>query len=130
MIKVDIIKNNEIISSANFTTQQLADNWLAQEIANNSFGKPDRWLSFMGEPDQGYTDTRQVEEKTEYFYPCEYEVQQIDITDEYNQEQINLQAEQYLKDTDWYILREMDSGVACPSHIKVQRQAARSSIVR
>lgn len=130
MIKVEIIKNNIVTNQATFQNQQLVASWLAQEIANNSFGKPDRWLSFMGEPDQGYTDTRQVEDKTEYFYPCEYQIQQTDITAEHNQEQINLEAERYLKDTDWYILREMDSGVACPSHIKAQRQAARSSIVR
>ncbi len=136
MIKVDIIKNNEIISSANFTTQQLADAWIAQEAANNSWGKPDRWLSFTGEPEAGYTDTREVEasietqNRTEYFYPCEYSINQTDIAAQVAQEQLNRESEEYLKSTDWYILREMDSGVLCPQEIKTARAAARASIVR
>jgi len=130
MIKVNIIKNNQVTNSGSFPTQQLADDWIAQEAANNSWGKPDRWLSFTGEPEAGYTDTREVEDKTEYFYPCEYSINQIDISDQVAQEQLNIESEEYLKSTDWYILREMDSGVVCPQEIKTARAEARANIVR
>lgn len=48
----------------------------------------------------------------------------------HSQEQINKDAEEYLKSSDWLILRELDSGVQCPVEIKQLRQAARDSIVR
>lgn len=79
MIKVDIIKNNEITNSGTFQNQEEADAWITREVANNSWGKSDRWVSFIGEPDPGYEDTREVDEKTEYFYPSEYEIQQTDL---------------------------------------------------
>lgn len=41
----------------------------------------------------------------------------------------NNAARAYLSSTDWYILRELDSGVSCPQEIKDARAAARASIV-
>lgn len=35
------------------------------------------------------------------------------------------EALKYLADTDWYIIRELDSGVTCPQEIKDLRAAAR-----
>lgn len=46
-----------------------------------------------------------------------------------NQLLINIEAQKYLASTDWYIIREMDSGVACPQDIKDARAAARASII-
>lgn len=46
-----------------------------------------------------------------------------------NQKQINSEAEAYLKATDYYIIREVDSGIACPAEIKAERAAARLRIV-
>lgn len=46
------------------------------------------------------------------------------------QEISNKEAEIYLKSTDWYVIRMMDSGIPIPSNIQILRQAARDSIVR
>lgn len=35
----------------------------------------------------------------------------------------------YLKNTDWYIIREIDSGIACPQHIKDARALARTKVI-
>lgn len=51
----------------------------------------------------------------------------LDVDNE--QLKINSEARGYLASTDWYILREMDSGVACPAEIKAERAAARARIV-
>ncbi len=45
MKKVTIKKQGAITNQASFLTQELADGWLANEIANKSFGKPERWVS-------------------------------------------------------------------------------------
>jgi hypothetical protein len=46
------------------------------------------------------------------------------------QEKINMEAKNYLSSTDWYIIREMDTGEPCPQEIKDLRAAARSRIVQ
>jgi hypothetical protein len=44
------------------------------------------------------------------------------------QEEINLKARQYLKDTDWYITRQAETGVPVPADILLKRQEARDAI--
>ena len=39
------------------------------------------------------------------------------------------EASIYLKNTDWYVIREMDSGVLCPQDIKDARALARSKVI-
>ena len=138
MIKVNILKNNEITNSASFATQELADSWLAQEIANNSFGKSDRWLSFLGEPDQGYTNTRQVENITEYFYPSEYSIQITDISSQILAQQESEEALKFLRDTDYKVIRhngQLALGISTTlTHsqylaLEQQRQEARSKVL-
>lgn len=46
-----------------------------------------------------------------------------------NQEQINKEAEEYLKATDWMVLRSLD-GIPMPEGIQEARQAARARIIR
>jgi hypothetical protein len=38
-------------------------------------------------------------------------------------------AKEYLINTDWYIIRELDSGVVCPEEIKLARAAARLKVI-
>jgi hypothetical protein len=61
---------------------------------------------------------------------AEYTVEITDISQQLEQERINNEALAYLAETDWLIIREMDSGVACPAEIKAARQAAREAIVK
>lgn len=46
-----------------------------------------------------------------------------------SQEAINVEARKYLADTDWLIVRELESGIQCPQEIKLARAAARARVV-
>lgn len=61
--------------------------------------------------------------------PSEYSVEIIDVTAELEQLRVNREAEEYLKSTDWYILRSID-GEACSQEVKDLRAAARLAIVK
>jgi hypothetical protein len=61
---------------------------------------------------------------------AEFTVESADISQKIEQERINNEALEYLASTDWLIIREMDSGVACPAEVKALRQAAREAIVQ
>lgn len=45
------------------------------------------------------------------------------------QEVVNNQAKWYLADTDWYVSREAETGVAMPADVKAKRAEARKAIV-
>ncbi|NBP03869.1 MAG: hypothetical protein EBU90_27990 [Proteobacteria bacterium] len=92
--------------------------WIAQCIASNLWGLPERpELDAEGNP-------------TGNTLPAEYTIEIIDITAQIEQEKINAEALAYLASTDWMIIREVDSGVICPSDVKAERAAARAKIVR
>lgn len=91
MKKVTIKKSNVATNQATFATQELADAWLATEIANKSFGKPERWvyendLTAQGEDIANSTElvTEQVmgAEVKKYKFPAEYTVEVTDATAE------------------------------------------------
>lgn len=44
------------------------------------------------------------------------------------QEHINAEARQYLRDTDWYVVRYQETGVKIPEHVLSERQAARDRV--
>lgn len=50
-------------------------------------------------------------------------------TPEQIQEKVNKQAREYLAETDWYVVRFAETGVAIPEDILALRQQARESIV-
>jgi hypothetical protein len=98
MIKVSIHNNKDGRNfGAKFATQELADNWIAQERVNQSWGKVERWLpedrlesnniadaissEVRGDvPEDGQTDNR----KTWYKFPDDFTIVQTDITAERN----------------------------------------------
>lgn len=45
MKKVLIKKQDITTNQASFATTELANAWIAQEVANKSFGKPERWVA-------------------------------------------------------------------------------------
>lgn len=47
-----------------------------------------------------------------------------------SQAEINIEAQAYLANTDWFVLRYMDSGVPIPEDIKIARAEARARIIR
>ena len=62
MIKIEIKRasDNVVGWGSRFETQALADAWIAQEMANNSWGKPDRWLSSEFSVDMNSVSTEYV----------------------------------------------------------------------
>lgn len=135
MLKINIKNKQGLLGwSASFETQEEADNWIASQIENNCWGKSERWVKESDEDVSQALETRNVQvlenSITEYKLAAEYTIEQEDITAQLTQEQTNKEALQYLADTDWYIIREMDEGTPCPSDIKIERAAARARIVR
>jgi hypothetical protein len=61
---------------------------------------------------------------------AEYTIEIKDISQQIEQERINNESLAYLASTDWLIIREMDSGLACPAEVKALRQAAREAIIQ
>ena len=115
--------------------------WIAQEVANNSWGKPDRWLPdspmspLSDEEKAKATETRVVNDGlgngwTEYFFPAEYTIEITDITAEIEQEKANAEALKYLAETDWLMIRELETGKPMPEEIKLKRQEARNKVVK
>lgn len=64
------------------------------------------------------------------FLKAEYSVEITDVTDELEKQKTNEEALKYLAETDWLIIREIDSGVICPADVKLKRQQARERIVK
>jgi hypothetical protein len=52
-----------------------------------------------------------------------------DISAQVDQDKINAEARAYLASTDWYVVRQAETGVAVPQSILDARAAARASIV-
>jgi len=54
------------------------------------------------------------------------------LSDEYawlQQRDINRDNKTYLASTDWYVIREADTGEAMPADVKTKRAEARTSII-
>jgi hypothetical protein len=141
MKKLIISQNNEVKQTAIFDTEEgLQDFLQVLNSANTCWGQPERDLvDTEASPvsqelkDKAISVTEvQIAGQAYFSYkiPAEFEVEIVDVTNELQQKKINEQAEQYLKDTDWYILREVDEGTPCPIEIKQLRAEARAKIVR
>jgi hypothetical protein len=75
-----------------------------------------------------------VTKMTEMFPDCQ--IQSFDLTVEANipsldpQLIINYDAQKYLADTDWYVIRKLESNIDVPTQVLADRAAARLRIVR
>ena len=133
--------------------------WIAECVAVNAWGKPERWVLHKDEPmAEAYDDADVLEDRTDEIEPsveavlddqgvevspaipavtqkwvklkAEYTVEIEDITAQVAQQAINAEALAYLALTDWYIIREIDQGTPCPAEVKAERTSARARIVR
>ena len=57
-------------------------------------------------------------------WPADFKREDADYADP----QAKVQAQAYLNETDWYIVRQMDIGTAVPPDVKAKREAARQTI--
>ena len=77
--------------------------------------------------DERNKDFLEVQEFISNGGTVEPEFTQAEI-DKQAQDAINSEALAYLASTDWYIVREAESGVVCPDEIKELRAEARANI--
>ena len=139
MIKINIIKNNQVTNSATFPTEQEATLWLNQQRALNSFGKNagEYSLSELSESEQLTEISRReimnlenVVSAVLITIPDQYTVDMFDITSTYNAQKESEQALKFLAETDWMVVRKMETNVDYPEEIKQARGAARLKVVK
>ena len=149
MIQYNLLKNG-IVTNTWYSGSGRDENYYEP-----GFGKQDRWVRIGAEEFniEDALDTREVvtlpareEERnhldeiiqeampaetiTEYKLPREYDVQIIDVTAQLAQEAINIESLAYLASTDWYLIRQLETGIEMPEEIAQARQNARNAIVR
>jgi hypothetical protein len=116
MKRVKILKDGKQIAGS----EEYADptQWIAKQVALNSWGLPER------------PELDEQNEPTGRMLPAEYEIVIEDITLQSEQRKINEEAMQYLTETDWMVIRAMDSGEPLPQEVKQARAQARARIVK
>ena len=113
--KIDIIKEGVVTNSVTLPSEE-ADQWLANAIAYNAFGLPERAeIDAEGNP-------------TGNTLPAEYTVVSADWTEQ-NKEYQDIQAAlHYLESTDWYVIRKIETGREIPSEVLAIRAEARAKV--
>ncbi len=138
MIEVRVKKQNVVTHKGLFSSQNEADEWINQQVALKSWGKPERWVDeeLCESQDEIVADAIAEQmtggpdhEHKQYKFAAEYVIEQEDITARLAQEETNSNSLKYLAETDWYVIRFLESGVAVPSEVSTQRAAARAAIV-
>jgi hypothetical protein len=166
MKKIEI--KNLLGSVTNRAVMEDPTAWIANSVASNEWGLPERWVPHKDEGGS-YDDADVLDERMAEIVPAvpyqpeipavydggnliaeavpavpevpavmqkqvklgaEYSIEITDISALLEQERINKESLDYLAATDWLVIREMDSGVACPADIKAARQVAREAIVK
>lgn len=136
MIQILIRKDGIIVDQPCFLSEEAAQAWLQRLVQSKDHGEP-AWTESVLSVPAIIDENGELLSPAQYEniqHPAEYEVLWQDITEQVEQkeaqEALNAAALKLLADTDWLIIRELDSGEACPAEIKAQRQAARESIVK
>jgi hypothetical protein len=160
MYKIIVKKQNIVTNLAHKETEELANAWISEQIANESFGKPEYtrlisskeviyheeipevFIEKMEEVDglfklnthfvisEAIPAYEEVIEAVYEIVPAEYTLEITDMTAELEQNKINATALEYLAATDFYIIRSVDSGEPVPEEIKLARAEARLKIIK
>ena len=133
--------------------------WIADCIASNAWGKPERWVLHKDEPmADAYDEADVLEERIVEDMPAqdavmddagaivqeaisarthkevklraEYTVEIEDISAIVELQKLSTEALRYLESTDWMIIREIDAGIPCPAEVKQARAEARTKVVK
>lgn len=135
MFKISV-KNlsNVETHSGKFSSQEELDSFKNSCIARNLWGKaagsyPIQELS-SSELAQEISRTTDEYGNTLVEIPVQYTTEITDISSQVAQDSTNTTSLKYLADTDWYVIRYLETGVAIPADITTARAAARASIVR
>lgn len=125
MLKITIKNLQEVITHGplEFSSQAELDSWLQSHISMGTFQFEDVLIPAV-------LDISGQEIQAEYIKPKTHTKEIEDMGDIEAQRKINEESQAYLDSTDWYILREVDSGVPCPQEIKEARAEARAKIIK
>jgi hypothetical protein len=135
MIQISIVKESQITNQASFPTMEEAQAWLSSHEGMGTFGQKKETverqvLIFPAVIDSEGLEISPAQFEAQMVDLEGYTVEMLDISAQLEQEATNASALRLLAESDWMILRELDSGVACPQEVKDARAAARASIVR
>ncbi len=141
MFKIQI-KNltNVLTNEAQFDTMQNLNAWYDSVVPSGAFGKLEREVREIAEGilADGEDISKSISVREEEFMgeiikfhtlPQEFTSTITDITAEHQAQVESQQALAYLASTDWYIIRELDSGLPCSQEIKDLRAAARLKVL-
>lgn len=119
MLKVNIINQNENKSwSASFPTEQEAQAWL-----NSQIGKPHR-LPEREIPTYDENGAPIIDENGDPVMetlPAEFTSEIIDISAEVSLANAKAEAQKYLDETDWYVIRKYERNVDVPEGVTTAR---------
>ena len=151
MKKIIITRKNGSLSGAEMLNPQA---WIADGIAGNWWGKPERVVPKSADYDvadvleefdhvvnpaidEVVNESGEVVQEaipavtvTMVKLKAEYTIEIEDITAKVEQEKINAEALAYLASTDWMVVRFAENGTPYPEEIKAERAAARARIVK
>lgn len=137
MFKIEVInKLGQAFYNEKETRAEL-DAWLEKEKIKKSFGK----IAGIYQESQLRQDElvgaveiipgeNEIHSEKIYQIQDQFTYEITDITSQVEQEKINQESLEYLKSTDYLIIRELDNGTPCPVEIKQLREQARQRIVR
>jgi hypothetical protein len=149
MIRVKIIKNGIQTHEAQFNTKTEADAWIAEGSAQQWWGKPayTEVIPAVKESKEvvitpevcdengnvitpAVTKTQEViiTPETTIKHPAEFEVVIEDITAEVEAWKAIDESIKFLSETDWMVIRQVETGISVPIDILNQRAAARAII--
>lgn len=149
MFKIEIKLNDVLTNYAEFATEELAQAWLAAESANGSFGKIQREVrevkyvdvdgveTLMLENNEDISLSMSVREETDlmgnvtklHTLPAEFTSEITDITVSVLAQKESVEALEYLKATDYLVLKQLDTGIEYSTEIKTLRAAARLKVL-
>ena len=135
MLKITIKNLNNIMThGGTFNSQEELDNFKNECITRNLWGKAAGFYPLneltQVELEQEISRTTDEDGNTSVEIPAQYTIEITDISSQVAQENTNAESLKYLADTDWYVIRYLETGVAIPADITTARAAARSNIVR
>lgn len=123
MYKIIITKNNVITNEAKFESLESLNEWKNYHVSIKTFQFEDVLVPASFDLDGNEIAPATVIPKTHSF-------EIIEVVDNSAQIVINKEALKFLAETDWLIIREVETGVPCPAEIKQARQEARDRVVK
>lgn len=135
MKQINIIKNGQVTNSAQFSSQEEADAWLARHEGMGTFGQKKETverqvLIFPAVVDSEGLEISPAQFEAQMVDLEGYTVEIIDISAQLEQERINSESLKFLAESDWMVTRMAETQQPVPEEVLLARAAARASIVR